>query len=555
MSEFTPGPSATLADGEIVLEFPYHAAWIAAIRRLRRRRWEPASKTWRVPADLAPELLVALEAAEAPAAWLDELRPHAREAVAEAARAGARAQRVWETAVPHLATRWPDLFPHQRAGVGFLLTPRPTRGAILADEMGLGKTRQAIAAAHEAFPEGPHLVVCPAALTRHWAREIARALPGAEVAVLARAYRPAAWTVLSYDRLATHQAALREGRWGALVLDEAHYIKNLRSRRSRLILGGPGAPGLADRAGQLYLLTGTPVANRPMDLFALLRAIRHALSDDKLLFGVKYCAGHQTPHGWDLRGASNLDELRERLADTLLRRTKDEVLELPPKLRTYLPIEVDLDAYREVWLAYAERVAAASRNRRKLARRLLIAEIAKLRHSAALAKIPAALELAAEMVEAGEKVLVFSYHRAVVKAFRARFGDQAVAVVGGQSSRTRQAAVDAFEHAEGVRLLVGDVRAAGHGFTLAAASQVLFVDYGWTAAEHLQAEDRAHRIGQQRLVTVTYLSAVGTIDEHVEALLGQKLEVAARLIDGAEATGRLSYLDDLVEILAAPPRP
>ena len=550
MSEPAPEPSATYAGGEIVLAFPYHAGWIDAIRRLRRRRWEPATKTWRVPADLAPELLAGLEAAGAPAAWLAEIRPYAREAVAEAAQAGARAKRAFEEAVPHLKARWPDLFPHQREGVAFLLTPRPARGAILADEMGLGKTRQAIAASHEAFPGGPHLVVCPAALTRHWAREIGRAVPGAEVAVLGRAYRPATWTVLSYDRLATHHHDLREGRWGALILDEAHYVKNLRSRRSRLVLGGPGAPGLADRAERLYLLTGTPVANRPMDLFALLRAIRHPLGDDRLAFGVKYCGGHQTPHGWDLRGASNLEELRERLADTLLRRVKDEVLDLPPKLRTYLPVEVDLAAYRRVYTAYAEKVAAASRNRRRLARRLLLAEIAKLRHAAALAKIPAALELAAEMVEAGEKVVVFSCHRAVVKAFRERFGAACVPVVGGQTAATRQAAVDAFEASDAVRLLVGDVRAAGHGFTLAAATQVLFVDYAWTAAEHLQAEDRAHRIGQTRLVTVTYLSAVDTIDEEVEALLGQKLEVAARLIDGAAATGRMSFLDDLVEVLA-----
>ena len=552
MSEPAPEPSATLAGGEIVLEFPFHAAWIAAIRRLRRRRWDPARKTWHVPADLAPELLAALEAAHAPDAWLDQLRPLAREAVAEAASAGARAQRVYEEAVPHLATRWPGLFPHQREGLAFLLTPRPWRGAILADEMGLGKTRQAIAAAHEAFPLGPHLVVCPAALTRHWAREIDRAVPGAEVAVLARHYWPATWTVLSYDRLQTHHEALRAARWGCLILDEAHYIKNLRSRRSRLVLGGPGVPGLADRAGQLYLLTGTPVANRPLDLFALLHVIRHPLGDDRLAYGLKYCGGHQTVHGWDLRGASNLEDLRARLAGTLFRRTKDEVLDLPPKLRTYLAVEVDLAAYRRVWTSYAEKVAQASRNRRRLARRLLLAEIAKLRHAAALAKIPAALALAGEMLEAGEKVVVFSCHKAVVKAFRERFAGQAVAVVGGQSAATRQAAVDAFEGQEAVRLLVGDVRAAGHGFTLAAASQVLFVDYAWTAAEHLQAEDRAHRIGQQRLVTVTYLSAVDTIDEEVEALLGQKLEVAARLIDGAAPTGRLSFLDDLVEILSRP---
>lgn len=181
-----PTPTACLVDGELVLEFPYQAAWIAAIKRLRRRRWDPRGKRWHVPVDLSPELVAGLELAGAPEHWLDDMRPHAREAVAEAAARGARAGRVWAEAVPRLAETWPDLFAHQRAGVAFMLTPRPWRGVILADEMGLGKTRQAIATAHEAFPTGPHLVVCPAALTRHWAREIDRALPGAAVAIAGR---------------------------------------------------------------------------------------------------------------------------------------------------------------------------------------------------------------------------------------------------------------------------------------------------------------------------------------------------------------------------------
>lgn len=205
--------------------------------------------------------------------------------------------------------------------------------------------------------------------------------------------------MISYDRL----AALRAARWGALVLDEAHYVKNPRSRRSRLILGEASVPGLADRAEQLYLLTGTPVANRPLDLLALLRAVRHPLGDDRLGFGLRFCAAHQTPHGWDLRGASNLDELRDRLGDVLLRRTKDEVLDLPPKLRTYMPVDVDLVAYRRVWTAHAERLAALTRGRRRMPRRTLLAEIAKLRHAAAIAKIPHALALAEEIIGPGRE--------------------------------------------------------------------------------------------------------------------------------------------------------
>jgi SWI/SNF-related matrix-associated actin-dependent regulator 1 of chromatin subfamily A len=375
--------------------------------------------------------------------------------------------------------------------------------------------------------------------------------------------------VISYERLHAHRTALTAQTWECLILDEAHYVKNQRARRTRMILGEAawgakpkpgrqgeaGLPGLADRAERVWLLTGTPVANRPLDLFALLRALRHPLGDDQLAFGLKYCNAHQTVHGWDMRGASNVEDLRDRLLDVLLRRTKDEVLDLPPKLRTYMPVEVDLTAYRRVWLAHAEKMYALARAKRRYPRRTLLAEIAKLRHAAALAKIPAALALAEEMLEAGEKAVVFTLHRAVVKAFRERFAGRLATVVGGQTSRTRQAQVDAFETDPAIGLLVGDLRAAGHGFTLAAASQVVFVDYAWTPAEHLQAEDRAHRIGQTRAVTVTYLSAVGTIDEDVEQLLAQKLEIAGFLIDGVAPLGRMSFLDDLLAIVAKPAGP
>src|SRR5690606_22671070 len=268
------------------------------------------------------------------------------------------------------------LFPHQIEGVAFLLR---RRRAILADDMGLGKTRQAIVAMRNAEPEGPYLVVCPASVKRDWVREIGLVLPGAPVRILdgdsapialeggqaptataearrnrgkPRATRAAqldlwrsavadgplprhAWAVVNYDILARHVDALERVPWAGLIFDEAHYIKNhgsQRSRHARRLVDAaterrPGGPAV-------YALTGTPLMNRPRDLFPLLQLAGHPMGRSFLSFAKRYCAAQHNGYGWVTDGASNLEELAVQLQGVMLRRAKTDVLELPPKLRT-----------------------------------------------------------------------------------------------------------------------------------------------------------------------------------------------------------------------------
>ncbi|HEY9855176.1 MAG TPA: DEAD/DEAH box helicase [Stenomitos sp.] len=552
-----------LAPDEIVLRFAYRPAWVTALKRLRQRHFDPETRAWHVPRWLAPELVATFEALGLAPEALEPLRTAAQEVLGAEAIVNARAMSAYERTVPALPSRYPGLFPHQRSGIEFLMRPRPERGALLADDMGLGKTRQAIIAAHEGAPTGRILVVCPASLKLNWEREIHLAL-GAEpdVSVVSGANcRLARWTVLNYDLLRRHHAALLAESWACLILDEAHYLKNRRSQRSQLVVGGerrgkrlgrlPGGRirGLVDRAERLYLLTGTPITNKPLDLFPMLRAMRHPLGDDLLPFALRYCAAFQNGHGWDMNGASHLDELHDRLQGVLLRRRKSEVLDLPPKLRTYMPVEVDLTAYRRVWTDYVAKLAT----RKRVPRRMLLAEVAKLRHAAAIAKIPAAIALVEEIRAAGEKVVVFACHQVVIDALVTRFGPAAVAVTGSHSATERQAAVEAFQSDPEVGVFVGNLQAAGTGLSLTAATQVVFVDYSFVPAEHLQAEDRPYRIGQSNAVTVTYLSAQETIDEEVERLLAQKLGVVAEVIDGAAPVLADSFLDDLLAVLARKP--
>jgi SWI/SNF-related matrix-associated actin-dependent regulator 1 of chromatin subfamily A len=447
------------------------------------------------------------------------------------------------------------LFPHQVEGVAFLLG---RRRAILADDMGLGKTRQSIVALTHSALVGPWLVVAPASVKRNWAREIAIARPADRVHVVGPDAPPqdgyTGWVVVNYDLLARHSGALARIPWTGIVFDEAHYLKNHTSQRSklarRIVTGSNDAV--------IHALTGTPLTNRPRDLFPLLQLVGHPMSRSFLSFAKRYCAAHHNGFGWVTDGASNLDELRVQLHGVMLRRTKDAVLDLPPKLRAWLPVEVpDGTAEREtrallatllrgaLGRARGRRGADGPRTRRELGqdRVRLLADLTKVRVRIARAKVPTTIEFAEGVVAQGEKAIVFSSFDEPVKRVAAHFGQRAVLLTGATPTAQRQELVDRFQHDGGVRVFVANLVAGGVGLNLTAAHQVVFNDLDWVPANHWQAEDRAYRIGQRGSVNVTYLSASGTIDEFVSHVLRVKSALVGAVIDG---TGEASASGDLL---------
>jgi len=454
------------------------------------------------------------------------------------------------------------LFPHQVEGVAFLLR---RRRAVLADDMGLGKTRQAITALKVEEPNGPYLVVCPASVKRNWSREIQLVLPGAEVRVLGgaadRGALPGAeWVVVNYDVLKKHEARLAEVPWGGLVFDEAHYVRNHQSQRSRSARKLVGA--LEDPV--VYLLTGTPLLNRPRDLFPLLQLARHPLGKSFLSFAKRYCAAYENEWGWVTDGASHLNELSVQLQGVLLRRTKDEVLDLPPKIRSWVPVDVPektgTAAMRKVLgvLLASQGIDVAGASRRDAGgpagRGRLIAALSQLRHELAVAKVPQTLALVGDVVEQGHKAIVFSCFDASAKAVSEHFGPAAVLLTGATPAAKRQDLVDRFQQDPDVKVFVANLVAGGVGLNLTAATHVVFNDLDWVPANHWQAEDRAYRIGQERTVNVSYLVAAGTVDEFVETVLQTKASLVGAVVDG-EALGEdrgdvLSELERLVGALS-----
>jgi SWI/SNF-related matrix-associated actin-dependent regulator 1 of chromatin subfamily A len=456
------------------------------------------------------------------------------------------------------------LFPHQVEGVAFLLG---RRRAILADDMGLGKTRQAIVSLRHAAPGGPYLVVCPASVKRNWAREVGLVAPDAPVLVVegrGAIVPDAEWVVVNYDILGTHADALAPVAWAGLVFDEAHYLKNHTSARSRLarrIADGAAASG--PRPPAVYLLTGTPLTSRPRDLFVLLQLVGHPLGRSFLSFARRYCAAEKGPYGWKTGGASNIEELTVQLHGVMLRRSKDQVLALPPKLRTWLPVDVAAGtASRQIRDAIGLLLAgrkpgqsadapAAMRDAR--ARGRVLALFTRARQRLAAAKVVSTLDFVRGAVEQGEKVIVYSCFDEPLRRLERELGAAAVVLTGRTPTGARQGLVDRFQQDEGVRVFLANIVAGGVGLTLTAATQVVFNDLDWVPANHWQAEDRAYRLGQTRTVNVTYLVARATVDDFVQAVLETKGALVNAVVEGRAIAGDLSgtVLDELLRALRA----
>src|SRR5262245_46971005 len=424
------------------------------------------------------------------------------------------------------------LFPHQIEGVAFLLG---RRRAILGDDMGLGKTRQTFVSLPLLTPRGRRLVVCPASVKRNWAREIAVVAPDASSLIIdgtSPGPLTAEWVIINYDILGRHIDHLLNVPWAALIFDEAHYLKNHTSARSKLARQLTTSAAAATPALAVQLLTGTPLTSRPRDLFVLLQLAAHPLGRSFLSFAKRYCAAEKGEYGWKTGGASNIEELTVQLHGVMLRRTKGEVLALPPKLRAWLPVEVPsgtgASAIKKVFalLSGKDTRPVASRDEALRRRGKLLAFLVEARQALAIAKASATLDFVRGAIDQGEKVIVFSCFDDPIRKLAGELGSAAVVVTGKTPADARQPLVDRFQHDDEVRVLVANIIAGGTGLNLTAATQVVFNDLDWVPANHWQAEDRAYRIGQTRTVNVTYFIARDTLDAFVQTVLETK---AARI--------------------------
>jgi len=534
------------------------ARWIArcsyedrAVPKGAGFRWDPDRRCW-----YTTDMAIAAKLADPDAA---------AKLLAEAA--AKQAQRAETIESSRAATADVDLpcpeglayLPYQRAGIASALT-RPS--ILFGDEMGLGKTIQAIGVINADPTLKRILIVCPASLRLNWYRELQKWLTRELSIVLADSK---VWrggydvTIINYDILTKHSAKLRETAWDLVICDEAHYLKNPDAKRTQAVCGKE-KKGVVEvepiRARRRMLLTGTPIPNRPIEGWTIFHYLDPVEFRSFFGYAKRYAGAYQGAYGWDFSGSANLPELQDKLRGTIMiRRLKADVLtELPAKRRSVIEIPANgasgaVKAEQQAWerkeetmlaMRTAVELAKASENpddyadavaSLKTAATAAFAEISKLRHDTAVAKIPYVIEHLRNAIEDGSKVVVFAHHHDVIDALAAEFGSQAVTMYGDVPMATRQANVDRFQSDPGCLVFIGGIQAAGVGITLTAASHVVFAELDWVPGNVTQAEDRCHRIGQHEMVIVEHLVLEGSLDARMAAILVQKQEVLAAALD------------------------
>lgn len=422
--------------------------------------------------------------------------------------------------------------------------------ALLADEMGLGKTLQALWFRARNPQISPTVIVTPAHLKYQWEREAAVHTDLRYDIAEGRTppkhpHHRRDGIIINYEILHWWLPYIKEHvKPKSVFLDEVHFISNPKAKRSAAVRK------LCKNIDSVVAMSGTPLVNRPAELWHTLHVIRPDLFPSFWSFAHEYCKPRLKRWGWDFSGSNNLPQLHKLLKTYLMvRRLKSDVLtDLPAKIRSVVPIEIsDIAEYRRAtdnflsWLRVKDAAAAArARNAEKLTQVGYLLRLAgKLKCKAAVTWINNYL------TESDEKMLVFGKHQQMIRALEKKIDAKHVTIDGNVGKRERQNRVDQFNGDPNTRVLIGS-EAAITGLNLTAASTVIFTELFWRPGDHTQAEDRIHRIGQENTSWIYYLVANGTIENRLCELIQGKQEVLSSVLDGGEITNQLSVFSQLI---------
>lgn len=482
------------------------------------------------------------------------------------------------------------LYPYQRDGVDFGIA---TGGRLLiGDEMGLGKTLQTIALLLHFRAALPALIICPASLLYNWRAELEMWVPSFRdndtepiqiLRTTKQAIRPdARIDIISYALASRDQKykELRKRKYGIVVCDESHKLKSRKSKRTKLLVP------LLKSVRHVFLLSGTPVLNRPSELFTQLVALYkpkalwdavhaymkrtnvpnstgmnqpHKLFSVFHQFGLRYCAAKMDRYGhWDYKGISNCDELNAVLKEVvMIRRLKRDVLtELPEKKRQRLIMAISDVAKRKIdrQVVQLQKAFRDEKSARGIRAKLQLVFkhkqlIMELYRTSAVAKIKPCVETVRDMLESmcggnndtPRKLLLFGHHRAMLDAieeqciepFMRENSDKSyIRIDGSTPSLKRGELVEAFQTNAKCCVALLSITACGYGLTLTSASDVVFMEMYWNPGIMVQAEDRVHRIGQRNTCHMYYLVARDSFDDKMWVMLNNKMRIVSSLLDG-----------------------
>jgi SWI/SNF-related matrix-associated actin-dependent regulator 1 of chromatin subfamily A len=428
--------------------------------------------------------------------------------------------------------------------------------ALLADQMGLGKSIQSLLYVYR----NPHIkttiIICPAVLKINWQRECS--LHFSWHAEILESNTPkmaqllkSRLLIINYEILHSWMDYLIRLNPDLVICDEAQAICNRSSRRSKAVRT------LCKDVPHVIALSGTPLTNRPAELWNVLNIIRPDKFPSFFKFAFSWCNPKRTQWGWDFRGAGNLDKLHKTLKDILMvRRLKKDVLkELPDKIHSVIPIQItDRKEYDHAlhdfigWLIKTNptKLSAAQKAQRIVQMGALKQLAGKLKLKNVIKWIDTFLE------ESDKKLILFAVHTELIALLNKHYKNISVVVNGKVRGAKRQQAIDQFNKHTKTRLLIGNVVAAGKGWSCKSADDGAFVEFPWTPDALAQASDRVHGIGRgtgNSRCHIHYLVGEGTIEEDLLKLIQRKQRILTQVLDGGKIEKDLDIYDQLTQVI------
>jgi len=413
--------------------------------------------------------------------------------------------------------------PHQKPAIEKLIN---NEKYILADDMGLGKTTSAVIASRIQKCKKT-LIICPASLKLNWKREVENYFKGTISIIEGKKWVDGDYVIINYDILKNFHSLddkqnrqILENNFDLIIIDEAHYISNSKAQRTKIV------NQITNKIKNVWLLSGTPMTSRPINYYNLLKIVESRATSNWVGYVLRYCAGRQFrgPGGrkiWDVNGASNLDELRERTQNKVLRRLKEEVIDLPDKIITPIYQELKSKEYEKEVGEYVD----WSGDHQNQGIAIHLAKLMKVRQIIANDKIDITCDLISQALEQEKKVIVFTNFTAPLMAMHEKFKKNSVVLHGSMKKEERQQSVDDFQNDPEKKVFISNLKAGGVGITLTAAEVVIMNDLSFVPSDHSQAEDRAFRIGQKKNVSILYPLYENTIEQIIYNILQKKKNI------------------------------
>lgn len=523
---------AKLKDNTIQITFQYDPDLVQKMRSLDNRKWNSDFKRW--------ECVAIKQNIEKLAKWGFNLDDEIINLTIP------KKEKIYkEIEIPGFKK---TLMKFQAQGVGFLVE-KNGRG-LIGDEMGTGKTVQTVAYL-QAFPKiRPVLVICPKSAIGTWEREIDQCMSeNKTIYILSgktiKEIPPANIYIINYDILSSWIETLLDIPFDLIIMDEVHRIKSRKTQRTM------AAQLIGKKTERIIGLTGTPIQNRPLEIYNAISLISPKLFPNFFGFAKRYCNAKQSRWGWDFTGSSNTQELHEILTSScMIRRLKKDVLpDLPEKTRTIIPIKIDnMEEYKFAERSFSEWLLETKDKICTSAEALT--QIEYLKQIAAKGKLQEIFDWIEDVIEQEEKLVIMAHHKDIIKEICDWLEKKSISyvkLIGGSSDKERKEAEEKFQTDESIKIFVGS-SAAEEAITLTAASMMAIIELPWTPGSLDQREDRIHRIGQTRGCNYYYFIGEKTIEEAILKLIDAKRKIITAVLDGKDVDDKLILSELLNEL-------